>query len=103
MSTTADRQIITNELVVKKTKRPLAEWFTELDKKGARKMKHSEIFNLVSSMEGLKPLGQWNQNLLSTTYEWDRGLKERGQKEDGFEISVSKTVAVPIHALYTAW
>ena len=47
-------------------------------------------------------MGEWNLNLLSTTYEWNRGLKERGQKKDGFEISVSKTIAVPIQILYNS-
>lgn len=38
-----------------------------------------------------------------TSYEWSRGLKERGQNGDEFEISVSKTVAVPIDILYHAF
>jgi hypothetical protein len=33
--------------------------------------------------------------LLSTSYQWSRGLRER-VKTGGFEISVSKTIAVPI-------
>ena len=57
----------------------------------------------MASIDGLKPLGQWNQNLLATSYEWDRGLKERGSRPDGsIEISVSKTVGVPIEVLYAA-
>jgi hypothetical protein len=103
MLQTKERAIITDKLVVEKTKKTIEEWFETLDKKGAKKMNHLEIFTLISNTEGLKPLGQWNQNLLATTYEWNRGLKERGQKEDGFEISVSKTMNVPIDVLYNAW
>jgi hypothetical protein len=97
------RLIITNKLVVEKTGATMEDWFRFLDEKGARKMKHAEIFNLVASIGGLKPLGQWNQNLLTTTYEWNRGLKERGQKGKDFEIGVSKTANVPVAILYNSW
>ena len=73
-----ERAIITYKLLVAQTGVTLAEWFRLLDSLDAKKMAHTDIFNLVTSIEGLKPLGQWNQNLLTTSYEWDRGLKERG-------------------------
>ena len=57
-----ERNIITDKLVVEKTKKTMEEWFLLLDKRGAKKMNQADIFNLVSSIEGLKPLGQWNQN-----------------------------------------
>jgi len=98
-----ERSIITDKLVVEKTSKTMAEWFKLLDKLGAKKMKHAEIFKLVESIDGLKPLGTWNQNLLTTTYEWDRGLKERGEKEGGIEIGVSKTIDIPVSLLYHAW
>lgn len=98
-----ERAIITDKLVVEKTGKTMEAWFKLLDKNGAKSMKHIDIFNLVSTTEGLKPLGQWNQNLLTTTYEWSRGMKERGEKEGGFEIGVSKTINVPIGTLYNSW
>lgn len=79
------------------------DWFAELDEKGAQKMTHPEIFALAGSIKGLKALGEWNQNLFTTTYEWSRGLKQRGQKEDGFEISGSKTINVSAAILYQSW
>jgi hypothetical protein len=103
MTDKKERAIITDKLVVEKTDATMEEWFSHLDGLGARKMKHVEIFNLVTSTDGLKPLGEWNQNLLTTTYEWNRGLKERGQKEKGFEVGVSKTISVPISVLYISW
>jgi hypothetical protein len=99
----SERNIITDKLVVEKTGRTLEDWFIVLDKKGAKKMKHADIFDLVSNTNGLEALGEWNQNLLTTTYEWNRGLKERGEKEGGFEVSISKTIAVPIHVLYSSF
>ena len=95
-----NRQIITDTLVVEKTGKTLEDWFVFLDKNGAQKLSHLEIFTLVSKTPDLEPLGEWNQNLLTTSYEWSRGIKERGQKGDEFEISVSKTVNVPIGVLY---
>src|ERR1043166_1708553 len=103
MTQSLQRSIITDKLVVGKTGVAMEEWFRHLDDLGARAMKHSEIFDLVTSIEGLVPLGQWNQNLLTTSYEWDRGLKERGQKGKDFEISVSKTIGVPTAVLYGAF
>ena len=98
-----ERKIITDKVVVEKTGKTMEEWFAVLDKKGAKKARPSEIYTLIQSIDGLKPLGEWNQGLLSTSYQWSRGLRERGEKTDGFEISVSKTIAVRIRDLYAAW
>ncbi|MFT3907987.1 MAG: hypothetical protein QM737_01065 [Ferruginibacter sp.] len=103
MPTKKEHAIITDKLVIEKTGKPMETWFKMLDKKGAKEMKHIDIFHLVSSIEGLKQLGQWNQNLFTTTYEWNRGMKERGEKEGGFEIGVSKTINVSIDILYNSW
>jgi len=103
MTTQKERAIITDKLVIEKTGKPMEQWFSLLDKKGAGQLKHTDIYNLISSTPGLKALGEWNQNLLATTYEWNRGLKGRGQKENGYEISVSKTIDIAIDKLYDAW
>ena len=94
-----ERSVITDTVVVAKTGKTIQEWFAILDQKGAKKLDSHGIYNLIASIDGLTPLGEWNQGLLSTTYQWDRGLRQRGEKTDGFEISVSKTVAVPIDEL----
>jgi len=97
---TTQRNIISDKLLLEKTGKTLELWFDLLDKKGAKKMSHNEIFKLVSNTPGLAPLGEWNQNLLTTSYEWARQLKERGQKGKEFEIGVSKTMQVPVSVLY---
>jgi hypothetical protein len=94
------RSIITDTVVVEKTGKTMAEWFAVLDGKGAKKLDSHAIYELIGSIDGLKPLGEWNQGLLSTSYQWDRGLRQRGEKKDGFEISVSKTIGVPVDELY---
>jgi hypothetical protein len=103
MAAPKDRSIITDKLVVEKTGNTMETWFRLLDKFGAKKMDHTAIFNFVKKTDGLDKLGEWNQNLLATSYEWSRGLKERGEKKDGFEISISKTIDVPVNALYKIW
>lgn len=55
-----DRNIITDKLVVEKTGKTIEEWFILLDKSGAKKMKHSNIFNLIAGIKELNGLGQWN-------------------------------------------
>ena len=67
------RSIITDKLVVAKTGGTMEYWFNHLDSLGAQKMEHVEIFHLISGIHELAPLGEWNHNLLTTSYEWDRG------------------------------
>jgi hypothetical protein len=95
-----ERKIITDKVVVEKTGKTMEEWFAVLDKKGAKKLNSRGIYDLIRSVGGLGSLGEWNQGLLSTSYQWSRGLRERGEKADGFEISASKTIAVPVGELY---
>lgn len=98
-----ERKIITDKLVVDKTGKTMAEWFEVIDEKGGRDLDARGIYALVAGIEGLKPLGEWNQNLLSTSYQWDRGLRGRGEKAGGYEVSGSKTIGVPIAMLYAAF
>ncbi len=98
-----ERSVITDKVVVPKTGKTIQEWFTVLDQNGGKELDAHGIYALIASIEGLKPLGEWNQGLLTTTYQWDRGLRQRGEKADGFEISVSKTLAVSVEMLYAAW
>ncbi len=69
--------------------RPMEDWFTVLDTHGAKELKHAAIFSLVSSTDGLKPLGQWNQNLLTTTYEWEQGIEAKRPERESVLKSAS--------------
>src|SRR4051812_33967045 len=95
-----ERNIISDKLSIEKTGYDLEHWFGVLDKKNARTKTHAQIFSEVANIKALASLGEWNQNLLTTTYEWKRGIKGRGEKKDGYEISVSKTIAAPLSVLY---
>ncbi|MBC7534380.1 MAG: hypothetical protein H7258_01650 [Ferruginibacter sp.] len=89
-------------LVGQQTGASKGERFIVLNRKGANKLKQVEIFVLTGTIEQLKDLGAWNRNLLALTYEWSRGLKERGKKERGFEVSISKTINNRLQHLYNS-
>lgn len=83
-----------------KTGKTWKQWFAILDKAGAKKMTHQEIVKYLHTKQGVGP---WWQQMVTVTYEEARGLRERHQKPAGFQISVSRTVNVPIGKLYRAF
>jgi uncharacterized protein YndB with AHSA1/START domain len=90
-----------SDIAVKaKTGRNWKDWFTVLDKAGARKMNHQEIVKLVNEKYDVGP---WWQQMVTVTYEQARGLRELYQKPEGYQISVSRTVNAPVAKLYTSF
>jgi hypothetical protein len=83
-----------------KTGKTWKEWFANLDKAGAKKMTHQEIVKYLNTKQGVGP---WWQQMVTVTYEQARGLRERHQKPGGYEISISRTVNVPLTKLYNAF
>ncbi|MGH9365182.1 MAG: SRPBCC domain-containing protein [Thermoanaerobaculia bacterium] len=64
-------------------------------------MSHREI---VTTLAREHPrLGPWWQQMVTVTYERARGLREKHQKPEGYEISVSRTIGASAWALYGAW
>jgi hypothetical protein len=76
------------------------QWFTILDKAGARKMSHKEIAEYLYRKRGVS--GWWSQ-MVTVTYEQTRGLREKYQKADGYAVSASRMFEVPINVLYKNW
>lgn len=101
--TAKERKVITDKAVLPKTGKTIQEWFAIFDGKGAKEMDVDGIYQLIGSIENLNALSLWNQALLTNTYQWDRGLRQRGEKANGFEISVSKTIAASVEMLFAAW
>ena len=77
------------------------EWLAILDADGARDLGHKEIVELVG--RHLPAEDGWWQQMVTVAYEQARGLRAKHQKPEGFQISRSKTVAVPIARLYAAF
>ena len=91
---------MSDEAVKAKTGKTWKEWFGILDKAGARKFTHQEIVKYLNTEQGVGP---WWQQMVTVTYEQARGLRALHQKPKGFEISVSRTVNVPVSMLYHAF
>lgn len=91
---------MSDEAVLAKTGKTWKQWFSLLDKAGARKMSHQDIVKYLHTNEGVGP---WWQQMVTVTYEQARGLREVHQKPGGFEISVSRTVSASLAKLYKAF
>lgn len=91
---------ISSEAVRAKTGKGWAEWFTILDGAGAPKLSHPEIATYL--YEKRKVPGWWCQ-MVAVGYEQARGLREKHETSTGFQASVSKTIEIPIGALFQAW
>jgi hypothetical protein len=91
---------VSDEAVQAKTGKAWAEWLSILDAAGAERMSHKEIVAHLREQHGI---GAWWQQTVAVTYERARGLRDKHQKPDGYEISVSKTVPAPSPELFSAW
>ncbi len=91
---------IGDEAVAAKTGKTWPEWFTLLDKAGAAKMNHQEIVAYLSEQYQVPA---WWRQMVTVGYEQARGLRQKHQKPNGYEVSVSKTINVPLAVLFNAW
>ncbi len=76
------------------------EWYVILDAAGAQTLPHKEIAVLLNTQHGVSPW--WSQHV-TVEYERARGMREKYQTTRGYQVSVSKTVPVPLSDLYTAF
>lgn len=76
------------------------EWFAILDKVGAQAWKHPQIARFLANEQGA---ADWWSQMITVGYEQARGLRLPGQHADGFAISASRTLAVPLETVYLAW
>ena len=83
-----------------KTGKPWKEWFAILDQAGAKKMTHTEIAKYLGTELGVGP---WWQQMVTVTYEQHSGLRKAHERPDGYQVSVSRTVGVPIGKAYKAF
>jgi hypothetical protein len=90
-----------DEKIRARTGRGWEEWFATLDEWGAADRSHRDIARWLAEQMGIHPLA-WNAQAITASYELTRGLREVGEKADGFAITASRTVAVPVDRLYEA-
>ncbi|MFI5253223.1 MAG: DUF4287 domain-containing protein [Bacteroidota bacterium] len=94
------RKKIGDDAVKAKTGKNWKEWFSILDKAGAKKMSHKEIVHWLGVKYGKQ---DWWWQMVTVTYEQERGLRELHQTTDGFALSCSKTINATQEAVYQAW
>ncbi len=91
-----------DESIRERTGRGWEEWFEALDEWGAASRSHRETARWVAAELDVNPLA-WNAQAITHSYELTRGLRAPGEHADGFAVSVSRTVAVPVERLYDAF
>lgn len=89
------------ENIRRRTGRGWEEWFDALDAWGAADRTHREIARWVAEQLGIGPL-VWEAQAVTGSYERARGLRAVGEMTDGFRITASRTVGVPVEQLYDA-
>lgn len=86
-----------DETVMKATGRDWASWVKTLDAIKATEKPHGEIAAYVKSIG----TGPWWAQMVTVGYERIRGLRDKGQRRGGtYEVSKSRTLAVPVETLY---
>lgn len=88
---------MSDDAVKAKTGQTWKEWFVILDRAGAKKMTHQEIANYLHTKHAVPP---WWTQMVTVTYEQQSGLRDKHQRPDGYQISVSRTINVPLSKLY---
>jgi uncharacterized protein YndB with AHSA1/START domain len=86
--------------VKKATGRTWPEWIGILDKAGAKSWPHAEIALWLHKKH---KVADWWCQMVTVGYEQASGRRVKHQKVDGFEISVSKTIAAPVAMAFDAW
>jgi hypothetical protein len=91
-----------DDAIRERTGRGWEEWFDLLDEWGAAEKTHREIARWLAGRQGIHPLA-WNAQAIAGSYERARRGRRVGEHEDGFTVTASKTVAVPVDRLYDAF
>lgn len=91
---------MSDEAVKAKTGKTWKEWFAILDQAGAKKMTHQEIVQLLHSKHNVGP---WWVQMVTVTYEQQSGMRQNHERPDGFQISVSRTLNVPVGRLFKSF
>jgi uncharacterized protein YndB with AHSA1/START domain len=91
---------MSDEAIRTRTGRGWEEWFDLLDDWGASERSHTEIARWITKEQGLDG---WSSQSVTVSYERARAGRALGEHADGFSVTASKTVAVPVDRLYQAF
>lgn len=93
-------ETISDESVRAATGREWDEWFSVLDGANATALSHKAIADYLHAEQGVPA---WWAQSITGAYERARGLRQRHEMTDGYKVSVSRVVNVPLSTLYQAW
>ena len=88
---------ISDEAVKKSTGKTRKQWFSILNKNGAKKMEHKQVAKLLHEKYGLSP---WWSQMLTVQYEQEIKGRKKHEKTDGFQISKSITLTAPVTKIF---
>ncbi|MDA1188624.1 MAG: hypothetical protein O2854_02925 [Chloroflexi bacterium] len=83
-----------------KTGKTWQEWFVVLDTQKASDWPHPQIASYLNETQGVS--GWWSQ-MVTVGYEQARGLRQKHETSTGYQVSVSKTLQVPLAQAYELW
>ncbi len=92
-------QRISDEAVNKSTGKIWKEWFSLLNKIGAKKLEHKQVAKLLYDKYGLS--GWWSQ-MVTVQYEQDVKGRKKHEKPDGYQISKSITLPFSVTNVFNA-
>jgi hypothetical protein len=88
---------VSEAAVLQATGRGWDDWFRLLDDRGIDDFSHRDTARWLVSAHHIE--GWWAQSV-TIGYERARGLRKPHQNAEGFEVSVSKTVPLPVQGLW---
>jgi hypothetical protein len=91
---------MSEESILRRTGRGWEEWFDLLDESGAVEWPHPQIARWLAEEQGIDG---WDAQSVTVSYERARGGRAVGERPEGFSVTASKTVAVPVERLYDAF
>jgi|SRR5215218_2357828 hypothetical protein len=91
---------MSDDAIRAKTGRGWEGWFDLLDDWGAADRPRAEAVRWLADAHAIEG---WNAQAVTVNYERARGLRAVGEHADGFTVTASKTVAVPVDRLYEAF
>ena len=91
---------MSDDAIRERTGRGWDEWLALLDASEASSRPHPEIARWLREEHGV---GGWSAQSITVGYERARGRRAPGQRPDGWSVTASKTVAVPVERLYAAF
>jgi hypothetical protein len=90
---------ISDESVIKSTGKSWNEWFSLLNKSGAKKMEHNKVARLLHSKYDLSA---WWSQMVTVQYEQEIKGRKKHETTSGYQISKSKTLAYSLSKTFNA-